>query len=91
MLRRKPVNPNPDQPDMDIMAGQAFYNQMLLVDPADPARNTVYIGGQLSAARSTDGGATWRILTNWLAQFGCPTSTRIITRPRSPPSRVSRP
>jgi photosystem II stability/assembly factor-like uncharacterized protein len=67
-----PVNPNPDQPNMDIMAGQAFYNQMLLVDPADGGRNTVYIGGQLSAAKSTDGGATWRIVTNWLAQFKLP-------------------
>jgi photosystem II stability/assembly factor-like uncharacterized protein len=67
-----PVNPNPDQPDMDIMAGQAFYNQMLLVDPADAGRNTVYIGGQLSAAKSTDGGATWRIISNWLAQFKLP-------------------
>ena len=57
---------------MDIMAGQAFYNQMLLVDPADAARNTVYIGGQLSAAKSTDGGATWRIISNWLAQFELP-------------------
>jgi hypothetical protein len=57
---------------MDIMAGQAFYNQMLLVDPADAARNTVYIGGQLSSARSTDGGATWLLLSNWLAQFGLP-------------------
>jgi hypothetical protein len=67
-----PVNPNPDQPNMDIMAGQAFYNQMLLVDPADGGRNTVYIGGQLSAAKSTDGGATWRIISNWLAQFKLP-------------------
>ena len=67
-----PVNPNPDQPNMDIMAGQAFYNQMVLVDPSDPNRNTVVIGGQLSAARSTDGGDTWRIITNWLAQFGLP-------------------
>ena len=67
-----PVNPNPDQPNMDIMAGQAFYNQMVLVDPADAGRNTVYIGGQLSAARSADGGATWRIITNWLAQFKLP-------------------
>ena len=67
-----PVNPNPDQPNMDIMAGQAFYNQMLLVDPADAGRNTVFIGGQLSAAKSTDGGATWRIITNWLAQFKLP-------------------
>ena len=57
---------------MNIMAGQAFYNQMVVVDPNDTSRNTVYIGGQLSAAKSTDGGATWRIITNWLAQFGLP-------------------
>ena len=69
---KKPLNPNPDQPDMDIMAGQAFYNQMVLVDPGDESRNTVYIGGQLSSAKSTDGGATWRIVTNWLAQFRLP-------------------
>jgi hypothetical protein len=67
-----PVNPNPDQPNMDIMAGQAFYNHMVLVDPADASRNTVYIGGQLSSAKSTDGGATWRIMSNWLAQFRLP-------------------
>ena len=67
-----PVNPNPDQPNMDIMAGQAFYNQMVLIDPNDSTRNTVYIGGQLSSAKSTDGGATWRIITNWLEQFRLP-------------------
>jgi len=67
-----PVNPNEDQPNMDIMLGQAFYNHMVLVDPADASRNTVYIGGQLSSAKSTDGGATWRIMSNWLAQFGLP-------------------
>ena len=67
-----PVNPNPDQPNMDIMLGQAFYNHMVLVDPSDPARNTVYIGGQLSSARSTDGGGTWRLISNWLAQFRLP-------------------
>jgi hypothetical protein len=69
---KTPVNPNPDQPNMDIMAGQAFYNQMVLVDPTDATRNTVYIGGQLSSAKSTDGGNTWRITSNWLAQFGLP-------------------
>jgi hypothetical protein len=69
---KTPVNPNPDQLGMNIMADQAFYNHMVLVDPADPARNTVYIGGQLSAAKSTDGGATWRVISNWLAQFGLP-------------------
>ncbi|MGE5813101.1 MAG: WD40/YVTN/BNR-like repeat-containing protein [Acidobacteriota bacterium] len=69
---KTPVNPNEDQPDMDIMAGQAFYNQMVLVDPADGSRGTVYIGGQLSSAKTTDGGQTWTIITNWLAQFGLP-------------------
>ncbi len=69
---KTPVNPNDDQPDMNIMLGQAFYNHMVLVDPADAARNTVYIGGQLSSAKSTDGGATWRLVSNWLAQFGLP-------------------
>ena len=67
-----PTNPNPDQPNMDIMAGQAFYNHMVLVDPNDPSRNTVYIGGQLSSAKSTDGGGTWTLVSNWLAQFKLP-------------------
>ena len=69
---KTPVNPNDDQPDMNIMLGQAFYNHMVLVDPADAERKTVYIGGQLSSAKSTDGGVTWRIVSNWLAQFGLP-------------------
>lgn len=69
---KTPVNPNPDQPNMDIMAGQAFYNHMVLVDPQDTSRNTVYIGGQLSSAKSTDGGNRWRLVTNWLAQFRLP-------------------
>src|SRR5205814_9006446 len=67
-----PANPNSDQPHMDIMLGQEFYNHLLLVDPTDAARNTVYIGGNLSSAKSTDGGNTWRITSNWLAQFGLP-------------------
>src|SRR5215467_3341255 len=72
-LRGKtPLNPNPDALDLNVMGGQAFYNHMLLVDPNDPNRNTVYIGGQLSSAKSTDGGATWRILADWLAQFKMP-------------------
>ncbi|HEX2060891.1 MAG TPA: sialidase family protein, partial [Thermoanaerobaculia bacterium] len=58
---KTPVNPNEEQPDMNIMLGQAFYNHMLLVDPTDADRNTVYIGGQLASAKSTDGGATWRL------------------------------
>lgn len=72
-LRSKtPLNPNPDAPDMNVMRGQAFYNHMLLVDPNDANRNTVYVGGQLFSAKSTDGGATWRVLADWLAQFKMP-------------------
>jgi photosystem II stability/assembly factor-like uncharacterized protein len=70
--KQKPLNPNADQPDMNIMLGQASYNQMILVDPADATRNTVYIGGQLSSARTTDGGKTWRLVSNWLALYGLP-------------------
>ncbi len=69
---KTPVNPNPDAPNMNIMGGQAFYNHMLLVDPNDANRNTVYIGGQLSSAKSVDGGNTWRILADWLALFKMP-------------------
>ena len=72
LATKKPLNPNPEQPDMNIMLGQAFYNHMVLVDPNDASRNTVYIGGQLSSAKSTNGGATWRIITNWLEQFSLP-------------------
>jgi photosystem II stability/assembly factor-like uncharacterized protein len=67
-----PVNPNEDQPDMDIMNDQATYNHLLLVDPNDAERDTVYIGGQLSSAKTTDGGDTWRLVSNWLAQYGLP-------------------
>lgn len=70
-LRSKtPVNPlSQDQPDMDVMHDQAWYNQMLLVDPGDPERNTVYIGGNLTSDKSTDGGNTWEILTDWANGF----------------------
>ncbi len=72
-LRSKtPVNPNSDAPNMNLMGGQAFYNHMLLVDPNDPNRNTVFIGGQLASAKSTDGGTTWRILADWLGLFKLP-------------------
>jgi photosystem II stability/assembly factor-like uncharacterized protein len=71
---KTPVNPNADQKffPMNIMRDQPFYNQLLLVDPTDANRDTVYIGGQLSSAKTTDGGGTWRIVSNWLAQYGLP-------------------
>ena len=63
---------NTDQPDMNLMHDQAWYNQMVLVDPADGSRNTVYLGGDLSSAKTTDGGATWTLLSNWLGQYSLP-------------------
>src|SRR6185369_4658832 len=63
---KAPTNPNSDNTNMDLMHGQAFYNQMILVDPRDAARNTVYLGGNLSSARTTDGGVSWTLLSTWL-------------------------
>src|SRR5258708_26768015 len=45
---------------------------MLLVDPNDAPRNTLCLGGQLSSAKSTDGGASWTLISNWLGDFGLP-------------------
>jgi photosystem II stability/assembly factor-like uncharacterized protein len=67
---KAPVNPNEENPTMELMGGQGFYNHMVVVDPTDPARNTVYLGGQLNTGKTTDGGQTWRLLSNWLGQFG---------------------
>ena len=67
-----PFGANRDAPDMGILGGQAWYNQMILVDPTDPSRNTVYLGGQLFSAKSEDGGNSWTVLTDWLGQFGLP-------------------
>jgi hypothetical protein len=60
---KAPLNPNPYQTNMDIMRGQAWYNQAIGVDPSDPTRNTVYLGGTYSAAKTTDGGASWTVLS----------------------------
>ena len=61
---RAPNNPNPDQRSLDVIGAQAWYNQALLVDPANP--DTVFIGGQLSMVRSTDAGRGWSVISNWL-------------------------
>lgn len=63
---KSPTNPNTDNPDMDLMHDQSWYNQMILIDSRDATRNTIYLGGNLSTAKSTDGGATWTLLSNWL-------------------------
>ena len=70
LAQKHPVNFDYFQRDMNLMGGQAFYNQLLLVDPTDPARNTVYIGGQLASAKSVDGGGTWLLTSTWLPLRG---------------------
>lgn len=67
-----PSNPNSDQETVDVMQNQAFYNHMILVDPTDTNRSTVYLGGQLSCVKSTDGGQNFTVISNWLAQYSLP-------------------
>src|SRR5262245_54444957 len=65
-----PTNPVAGMTNMNICHGQCWYNQMVLVDPRDPSRNTVWIGGDLATAESADGGLTWTVKTWWLySQF----------------------
>jgi photosystem II stability/assembly factor-like uncharacterized protein len=66
---KTPARANAWQPNMNLMAGQAFYNQLILVDPLDSSRNTVYLGGQLATARTTDGGVNWTLVSDWLPNF----------------------
>jgi subtilisin-like proprotein convertase family protein len=61
-----PTNPNGDNATMNVMGNQAWYNHMILVDPTDAARNTVYLGGNLSSAKTTNGGTSWTLTSNWL-------------------------
>lgn len=69
ITNKTPAGANPFQPDMDLMPVQAFYNQMILVDPSDPSRNTVYLGGVYATAKTSDGGDTWRLTSDWFPTF----------------------
>jgi hypothetical protein len=61
-----PLNPVSGMTNMNICHGQCWYNQMVLVDPRDANRNTVWIGGDLASASTSDGGSTWSVRTWWL-------------------------
>jgi PKD repeat protein len=50
-----------------LLGGQGFYNHAVVVDPTNA--NIAYFGGQLLLAKTTDGGSTFRQMTNWLAQY----------------------
>jgi hypothetical protein len=52
--------------NMNICGTQCWYDQSIGVDPNDATRNTVWIGGNLGTASSSDGGASWSIRTWWL-------------------------
>ncbi len=74
-----PATTNADQANNNYMHGNGYYDQMLLVDPQDLTRNTLYIGGDLSSAKNTNGGATggtpatkWNLQTNWFGKFSLP-------------------
>ena len=62
---KAPLNPI-GLTNMNICAGQCWYNQSIVVDPRDASRNTVWIGGTLAAAVSTNGGSSWNVRTWWL-------------------------
>ncbi len=66
---KTPTNPNYFNEDMNLMHGQAWYNQMIISDPADPTGKTIYAGGNYSSAVSRDGGNTWTLLTSWLGHL----------------------
>jgi len=69
VTNKTPIGANPFQPDMDLMTYQAFYNQLILVDPSDQSRNTVYLGGALATGKTTDGGESWRLTSDWLPTY----------------------
>jgi photosystem II stability/assembly factor-like uncharacterized protein len=60
---RAPRNPNAHQRSLDVLRAQAWYNQALAVDPANP--DTVFVGGQFAMVRSTDAGRTWSVISDW--------------------------
>lgn len=57
-------------PSASFLGGQGFYNHMILIDRLNPS--IVYLGGQLSLVKSTNGGGSWATMTDWLAQNGKP-------------------
>jgi len=60
------VNPINGQIRMNICNGQCYYDQMILIDPTDESRNTVYIGGNSASVKTTDGGTSWKLIAWWL-------------------------
>ncbi len=62
-----PVDADSSIPATDFARGQAFYDLMLEVDPAND--NTVYTGG-IDLFKSTNSGTNWTQLSHWYGGFG---------------------
>ncbi len=58
-------NPNIETANVDqLLNGQGWYDQAVAVSPTDP--NTVYFGGSLLMAKTSNGGSTYSEISNWL-------------------------
>ena len=65
------TNPNADYSSIEeLLGGQGWYNQAIVVDRTNP--DIVYFGGALHTAKTSDGGQSYTILTEWLADFSLP-------------------
>ncbi len=65
------VNGTLERPGLSVLLGrQGGYNQLVIVDPGDP--QTVYFGGADHLVKTTDGGATFSILSHWRGETGLP-------------------
>jgi photosystem II stability/assembly factor-like uncharacterized protein len=53
-----------------LFNGQGWYDQLLAVHPTNP--NLVFFGGALHIGKTTDGGGTYSLVSNWLAQYSLP-------------------
>ena len=53
-----------------LLNGQGWYNHVVLVDPTNA--NVAYFGGALLAIKTSDGGTSYKQISNWLAQFSLP-------------------
>lgn len=53
-----------------LLGGQGWYNHAVVVDRSNAS--IAYFGGQLLLAKTSDGGSTFRQMSNWLAQFSLP-------------------
>ena len=85
------INPNPEQPDVNLLGGAGLVQPAHRRGfPAMPRATRFTWAALLSTAKTANGGANWRLLSNWLAQFGLPYVRRGPSRgrDRSPGARV---